>query len=248
MKVKCMIVDDEPLAHKVLEKYISQVQKLELVTNCKNAMEAINYLHSNSVDLIFPDINMPDLSGIDFLKTLEHKPQVIFTTAYSEFALESYEYGVTDYLLKPIKFDRFLKAVNRAIETISKDKEQPANSKEASKSNVEKEGVLEETNEYAFFKQDSSVYKVKYSDILYVEAFGNYLKVFTKDKKIVARKTMTEFEEELSYENIVRVHKSYFVNILKIDKIELNQIHIGEKQISIGTIYKSELLKKLNLK
>lgn len=243
-----MIVDDEPLAHKVLEKYILQVQSLELVTNCKNAMEAINYLHSNSVDLIFLDINMPDLSGIDFLKTLQHKPQVIFTTAYSEFALESYEYGVTDYLLKPIKFDRFLKAVNRAIEAISKEAEQLKQTKEISKPKTEIKDILDEENEYTFFKQDSSVYKVKYSDILYVEAFGNYLKVFTTNQKIVARKTMTEFENELSYDNIIRVQKSYFVNILKIDKIELNQIHIGEKQISIGTIYKSELMKKLNLK
>jgi DNA-binding LytR/AlgR family response regulator len=240
-----MIVDDEPLAHKVLEKYISQVKSLELVTNCKNAMEAINYLHSNSVDLIFLDINMPDLSGIDFLKTLEHKPQVIFTTAYSEFALESYEYGVADYLLKPIKFDRFLKAVNKVLYLV---KDEPVKTNAIREIKEENGEVYEEENEYVFFKQDSSVYKVKYSDILYVEAFGNYLKVFTKDQKIVARKTMTEFEKELSYENIIRVQKSYFVNILKIDKIELNQIHIGEKQISIGTIYKSELMKKLNLK
>lgn len=245
MKVRCMIVDDEPLAHKVLEKYISQVQSLELVMNCKNAMEAINYLHSNSVDLIFLDINMPDLSGIDFLKTLQHKPQVIFTTAYSEFALESYEYGVTDYLLKPIKFDRFLKAVNKVLDSLIKE---PVKIKPKKEITEEAEEVYEDENEYTFFKQDSSVYKVRYSDILYVEAFGNYLKVFTKDQKIVARKTMTEFEKELSYENIIRVQKSYFVNILKIDKIELNQIHIGEKQISIGSIYKSELMKKLNLK
>lgn len=245
MKVRCMIVDDEPLAHKVLEKYISQVQRLELVMNCKNAMEAINFLHSNSVDLIFLDINMPDLSGIDFLKTLQHKPQVIFTTAYSEFALESYEYGVTDYLLKPIKFDRFLKAVNKVLD-LAKDK--PVKTKLNKEIKEESEEFSEEENEYVFFKQDSSVYKVKYSEILYVEAFGNYLKVFTVTQKIVARKTMTEFEQELPYENLVRVHKSYFINILKIDKIELNQIHIGDKQISIGTIYKSELLKKLNLK
>lgn len=242
MIVRCMIVDDEPLAHKVLEKYISQVQSLELVSNCKNAMEAINFLHSNSVDLIFLDINMPDLSGIDFLKTLKFQPQVIFTTAYSEFALESYEYGVIDYLLKPVKFDRFLKAVNKAID---------ATTNASVKENVTKEEDVSENSEeddnHVFIKQDSSVFKVKYTDILYVEAFGNYLKVFTIDQKIVARKTMTEFEQSLTYENLIRVHKSYIVNILKIDKIELNQIHIGEKQISIGTIYKSELMKRLKL-
>jgi len=238
-----MIVDDEPLAHKVLEKYISQVQSLELVSNCKNAMEAINYLHSNSVDLIFLDINMPDLSGIDFLKTLKFQPQVIFTTAYSEFAMESYEYGVTDYLLKPIKFDRFLKAVNRAIDTLGSNKsEEPISVKE----NNEQDQEDDDAN-HIFIKQDSSVYKVKYSDFLYVEAFGNYLKVFTADQKIVARKTMAEFEKSLTNENLIRVHKSYIINILKIDKIELNQIHIGDKEISIGTIYKSELMKRLNL-
>jgi len=244
MKVKCIIVDDEPLAHKILEKYISQVQSLELVSNCKNAMEAINYLHTNSVDLIFLDINMPDLSGIDFLKTLKFQPQVIFTTAYSEFALESYEFGVTDYLLKPIKFDRFLKAVNKVLDSRIKE---PVKIKANKEIKNEPEKVFEEENEYAFFKQDSSVYKIKYSDILYVEAFGNYLKIFTADQKIVARKTMTEFEKPLTNENLIRVHKSYIINVLKIDKIELNQIHIGDKQISIGTVYKSELMKKLDL-
>jgi DNA-binding LytR/AlgR family response regulator len=170
-----MIVDDEPLAHVVLEKYISQVQSLELVSNCKHAIDAINYLHSNSVDLIFLDINMPDLSGIDFLKTLKFQPQIIFTTAYSEFALESYEFGVTDYLLKPIKFDRFLKAVNKAIASITIE---PTNTIQESNSTEELVQSLNEDKEYLFLKQDNSVFKVKYLDILYVEAFGNYLKVY----------------------------------------------------------------------
>ena len=239
-----MIVDDEPLAHIVLEKYISQVQSLELVSNCKHAMEAINYLHSSSIDLIFLDINMPDLSGIDFLKTLKFQPQIIFTTAYSEFALESYEYGVSDYLLKPIKFDRFLKAVNKAIDSIPT---KATHTTQESNSTEEGGESPKEEKEYIYLKQDKSVFKVKYVDILHVEAFGNYLKVFTNEQKIVVRKTMTEFEQSLSNENMIRVHKSYFINILNIDKIEYNQIHIGEVKISIGTIYKSELMKKLNL-
>ncbi len=243
MTIKCIIVDDEPLAHVVLEKYITQVQSLELIAKCKNALEAINFLHTNSVDLIFLDINMPDLSGIDLLKTLKYQPKVIFTTAYSEFALESYEYGATDYLLKPIKFDRFLKAVNRVIDLLAKTDV----INEVKPQHEVGEVELEEKDNSVFLKQDNSVFKVKLIDILYIEAYGNYVQVHTVDKKIVARKTMTETEKSILNENLIRVHKSYIVNIQKIDKIHNNQIYIGSKEISIGTIYKSELMKRLNI-
>ncbi len=236
MKIKCIIVDDEPLAHVVLEKYITQIQSLELIAKCKNAMEAINFLHNNSVDLIFLDINMPDLSGIELLKTLKKQPRIIFTTAYSEFALESYEYGATDYLLKPIKFERFLKAVNKALELSSST---------VSSEVTETPKTKEQENDFIFLKQDHSVYKVNYSDILYIEALGNYLQVFTSDKKIVARETMSEMDKSLSREQFIRVHKSFIVNITKIEEIKNNCINIAGKEISIGTIYKSELMKKL---
>lgn len=237
MSIKCIIVDDEPLAHVVLEKYIAQIQNLELLANCKNALEALNFLHTNTVDLIFLDINMPDLSGIELLKTLKYQPKIIFTTAYSEFALEGYEYGATDYLLKPIKFERFLKAVNRAFDTMEpkqEKKEEPVQEDESKQNHI-------------FLKQDQSVLKVMFSDINYVEAYGNYVQVYTTDQKIITRQTMTEIEKALQDENFLRVHKSYIVNITKIDKIHNNQIHICDKEISIGTIYKSELMKKLNL-
>lgn len=236
--IKCIIVDDEPLAHVVLENYITQIQSLELVAKCKNALEAINFLHKNEIDLIFLDINMPDISGIEMLKTLKVQPKIIFTTAYSEFALESYEYGVSDYLLKPIKFDRFLKAVNRVID--SKANTVPV----ATENN---ESTVDTKEDYIFIKQDQSVFKVNFADILYVEALGNYLQVYTTQKKIVARETMAEMEKKLTHENFIRVHKSFIVNVSKIEKIVNNQICIANIEISIGTIYKSELMKKLNL-
>ena len=197
-----MIVDDEPLAHGILENYISRIETLDLVANCKNALEAINFLHTNSADLIFLDINMPELSGIELLKTLEHQPKIIFTTAYSEFALESYEYGVSDYLLKPIKFDRFLKSVNRVIDSLSVKRPK-------SNDNIK---TQEKSDDFIFIKQDQSVFKVKFSDIRYIEAYGNYVKVYTNEEKIVARQTMTEIHKLLTHENFIRVHKSFIVN------------------------------------
>jgi len=236
MKLKCIIVDDEPLAHVVLEKYISQIQSLELLAKCKNALEAINFLHENMVDIIFLDINMPELSGLEMLKTLKKQPEIILTTAYSEFALESYEFGVKDYLLKPIKFDRFLKAVNRVIDSktvVSPHIPEPAPQTE------------QLPNDFIFVKQDQSVFNVKYSDIQYIEALGNYLQVHTAAKKFVTRETMTDMEKTLPDKIFIRVHKSFIVNLSKIEKIVNNQIFIAGKEISIGTIYKSELMKKL---
>ncbi len=244
MTIKCITVDDEPLAHVVLEKYISQVQSLQLVAKCKNAMEAINFLHANSVDLIFLDINMPDLSGIEMLKTLKQQPKIIFTTAYSEFALESYEYGVSDYLLKPIKFDRFLAAVNKVIDLLQLTTHKIEKKSEIQLSETEKETAK---NDFIFIKQDHSIFKVQFSNILYVEAYGNYVQIYTTDKKIVARKTMTEMDKSLTDQNLIRIHKSFIVNVLKIEEIKNNQIRIADKEISIGTIYKRELMKKMNL-
>jgi len=238
MRINCIIVDDEPLAHVVLENYISQIQSLELLAKCKNALEALNFLHKNVIDLIFLDINMPDLSGIELLKTLKFQPKVIFTTAYSEFALESYEYGAIDYLLKPIKFDRFLKAVNKVIDS------SPTLLIEHK---TEKNNTEETQADFIFVKQDQSVFKVKFADILYIEAMGNYLQVITNTQKIIARETLSEMEKSLKNENLIRIHKSFIVNISKIGKIVNNQISIAGKEISIGTIYKSELMKKMSL-
>ncbi|RPH33107.1 MAG: DNA-binding response regulator [Bacteroidales bacterium] len=235
MKLKCLIVDDEPLAHGILEKYISRINSLELVGKCNNAIEAINFIHTNPVDLIFLDINMPELSGIEMLKSLQHQPKIIITTAYSEFALDGYEFGVSDYLLKPIKFDRFLKAVNRVIESMSK----------TSSKNIINDEIQTDSENHIFLKQDQSIFKVNYSDILYFEALGNYLQVYTTTQKIIVRETMAEMEEKLPNDIFIRIHKSTIVNFTKIEKFINNHIIIVGKEFPVGTLYKNELVKRL---
>jgi DNA-binding LytR/AlgR family response regulator len=234
MKLKCIIVDDEPLAHGVLEKYISRINSLELVGKCNNAIEAINFIHNNPVDLIFLDINMPELSGIDMLKSLQHQPKIIITTAYSEFALDGYEFGVSDYLLKPIKFDRFLKSVNRVIESLPK----------VSSSNEPNSEIQNEKENFIFLKQEQSVFKVTYSDILYFEALGNYLQVYTTSQKIIVRETMAEMETKLPIDIFIRIHKSTIVNFTRIEKFINNQVFIAGKEFPVGTLYKNELVKR----
>lgn len=233
MKLKCIVVDDEKLAQNVLQKFISMIPTLELVNKCSNALEAITYLHEHEVDLIFLDINMPEVTGLEMLKTIENPPKVIITTAYSEYALESYEFSVVDYLLKPIPFDRFLKAVNKVIaqkylttEKIKQDNE-------------------EHFPESIMIKQDYISYNVKLEQIIYIEAFGNYLNIYTTDKKYITREKLHVFEEKLPSSMFVQVHKSYIIAIKKLTSIEGNILKIGNNQIPIGSYYKSRLIEKL---
>ena len=226
MTFSCIIIDDEPLAQSVIESYLKNVPNLELKAKFDNAIEALSYLNSNEVDLMFLDINMPELSGIDLLKTLSKKPEVILTTAYSEYAIEGYELGVSDYLLKPIALPRFLKATTKTIDLLTKEKNY-------------KEGGGEKPR-FVFIKVDGINLKVLLEDINYIEAYGNYLKVFTTEKMFLVTETMVNFIKKLD-SDFVRVHKSYIIPISKIEKLIGNRIHIGENQIPIGNTYKSEL-------
>ena len=229
MELKCLIVDDEVLAQDVIEKYISTIPTLKLVGKCDSAVEAISFLHNNSVDLLFLDLNMPELSGLDMLKTLTNPPKVILTTAYSEYALESYEYGVVDYLLKPIKLERFITAVNKVVELIGKVKGIDA----GEDSKVEP----------IFIKEDQTTYAVPPSSILYVEAYGNYLKIHTPDKIYVTRETMQHMTNQLPDTIFCRIHKSFIVNKLKISKVTGNMLFINELELPIGTTYKMDLMR-----
>lgn len=231
MKVKCLIVDDEELAIKVLEKFINTFPMLELIGTCDNALETITFLHNTEVDLLFLDINMPELSGLDMLKTLSNPPKVILTTAYSEYALESYEYGIVDYLLKPIKLERFVKAVNKVVEIMQV---------KSTKTDEEKT-----VNKTLFVKVDNTSYQLNYADILYVEAYGNYLKIHTANKTYITRETMQNVENEMAGSVFVRAHKSFIVNVSSIEKITGNVIYLSGKEIPIGTSYKNELLKHI---
>jgi DNA-binding LytR/AlgR family response regulator len=230
MQLKCIIIEDEKLAQDVLKKYIELIPTLELSSCCNSSSEAITYLHSNTVDLIFLDINMPDLNGIDFLKTLQNPPLIIITTAYSEFAIDGYEFAVCDFLLKPIRYERFLRAINNAFERYKR----PIQNKETIVSEID----------HLFVKNDDGIKTIYFEDIIYVQALGNYLKIFCNNSKtVITRITLTEFESQLPSSNFLRVHKSYLVAIQLIEKIQLNQIYLSDFIIPIGTTYKQEVLK-----
>jgi len=233
MKLNCLIVDDEVLAQDVIEKYMSNFSTLKLVGKCDSAVEAISFLHNNKVDLLFLDLNMPEMSGLEMLKTLSNPPNVILTTAYSEYALESYEYGVVDYLLKPIKLERFTKAVNKVVAQYEVK-------------NIVDEQMDEKKRQAIFIREDQVTYQVNFNDILYIEAYGNYLKVYTSDKVYVIRDTMHDMENKLPEENFIRIHKSYIISLSKIDSIGGNRIYINKQEIPIGELYKMSLKQKIS--
>ncbi len=232
--ISCIIVDDEELAQNVIEKYISSVSWLDLLQKFDNAVDTISYLRDNTVDLIFLDIRMPELSGLQMLNTLKNPPKVILTTAYSEYALESYSYSVVDYLLKPVEFDRFLIAVNKASQLIQLENLPKEQSQEYSK--IEK---------YLFVYQDQNTYKVDFDDILYIKAEGNYISIKTNGKNYLIRETMKVIEKRLPIDIFVRVNKSYIVSIQKIGRVYGNTVVIADENISIGKIFKMRFLEKL---
>ena len=238
MTLKCLIVDDEPPAHKVLENYIGKLNSLSLAGNCYNAIEALNFLHEQKVDIVFLDINMPELSGLEMLKTLHHKPAVILTTAYSEFALESYEVGVLDYLLKPIRFDRFLKAVNRVLD-LKQISTSPA------KVDIPKE---EKEDKVAFFVKSEGVqHKVIYNEIDYIESKGNFVQIHLANQRLLTADTLTNMDKKLKNVGFLRVHKSYIVNLKKVKALEGNRLLIADYKIPIGNSYRQIVLNEIGL-
>jgi DNA-binding LytR/AlgR family response regulator len=230
MKIRCIIVDDEPLSQDIMMKYISDTPMLELAKVCSDAFEASEALQNNNIQLIFLDINMPGLSGIRFVRTLANPPLIIFTTAYPEFAIEGFEVDAVDYLLKPFSYERFFKAVNKAAEKVSLY--QTRNSV---------------SEEYLLLKADKKVFKVNCEDILYMQSFGDYLKVFTSGKCIVVHDTIINMEEKLPPGKFLRVHKSYIIALNKIQYLEGNQVKIGEEMIPLGLKFREDLLRLLKV-
>jgi DNA-binding LytR/AlgR family response regulator len=228
---KCIIVDDEPAAHYVLVNYIKQNPQLELVFQGYNGIEAMDYLRENKVDLMFLDINMPEITGMELLKIIPTHPKTILTTAYSEFALESYDYGVIDYLLKPIYFPRFLKAVERFFST------------ENSKIKTE-EVVVNSVN----VKIDGYFMDIELDQLLFAQSFGNYVKLHTLKKTYLASITTTELEKCLPEKNFMRVHKSYIVALDKIESTEKDFVIIKKEKLPIGITYRRELIDRLKNK
>lgn len=227
-KMRCIIVEDEPLSAETLVSYISDFPDLELIAECKDAFKAIKVLKNDRIDLMFLDIHMPKLSGISFLKTLENPPLVIFTTAYSEFAVDGFELDAIDYLLKPFSFPRFVKAVNKAVERWN----QP----------VKVNGAEEE---FILIKSDKRMFRVALSEIKYFQSKGDYLKVVCLDKSIVSHQTLKGILELIPETEFIQIHKSYIVSLKHLSYVEGNQIKIGNEFLPIGLTFKENLLEKL---
>lgn len=231
MKYQCLIVDDEPVAQQILEKYINQIEALHLIAKCSNAFEAMNILHQEKVDILFLDIKMPSLSGIEMLKTLQNQPKVILTTAFSEFAVESYEYGVIDYLLKPIAFERFLKTINKILLPQNID---------FNNGKAEEKLTIQPT--FIFFKANKKIFKYYLVDILFIEGSGNYIKVHAQnDKPLMVLDKLTDLLEKLPPRQFLRVHKSFIINISHIIKIEGNVLFIRDREIPISNTFRKDL-------
>jgi len=225
-RYKCIIIEDEPLAQNILKKYISDHPSLELVAICSDALEAQTILTQQNIQLLFLDINLPKLSGINFIKTLIHPPLVIFTTAYPEFAVEGFELNAVDYLLKPFSFERFLKAVNKVIEKLNN-------------SSLPKK---EEIDAFIFFRSDKKIHKVDLESIHYIEAVGDYMKVITDSGQLLINETMKNLQEELPARSFIRVHKSFIISRNRIKYIEGNYIQVESKSIPIGATYRNDVL------
>jgi DNA-binding LytR/AlgR family response regulator len=223
-RINCLIVDDEPASLEVLESYIGKVYFLRLVKKCHTAIEAMQILEEEHIDLLFLDIHMPEVNGIQLLKSITARPAVIFTTGYKEYALEGYDYDVLDFLLKPFDFERFLKAVNKANNLISKTSKQPQDQ--------------HKPMQYIFIKADYKLLKINVDDILFVEGLKDYIKIYTRQKLFLTLMSMTTIEEKLPAGEFFRVHRSYIISLSKIDSVSRHRVIIGEKFIPISLPYR----------
>lgn len=226
--IKYLIIDDEYIAHGIIKGYCDLLPNMQLMKNCYDALEAIEYLNNNKVDLIFLDLNMPKLKGFEFLRTLSSPPKIIVTTAYKEFALEGYELNISDYLLKPFGFERFLKAINKTVSSTNN----------TSHSIVERKDAVSES---IFLRSNKKYIQVTINTIQYIEAAGNYTKVITPDEIIIIRDKFSDVLELLNDLDFIQVHKSFAITKKHIKSIEGNRIFIGEKEIPIGKIYKTNI-------
>lgn len=227
--LRCIIVDDEPPARKILREYVEDVSFLQLVAEFGEAIEAYNFLRREAIDLIYLDIEMPRLSGIEFLRSVERDSLVVLTTAYPQFALEGYDLEVLDYLLKPIGFDRFLKAAEKARNYFA----------------FVNRPSLKESPDFFFVKSNRRLERVHFADVLYVEAMANYVIIHTAAKKLVAYLTFKGIEEQLPQEKFARIHKSYLVALAAVQRIEDETVAIGVTRLPIGKTYRDEFLQKI---
>ena len=235
--IRCIAIDDEALALDLMEDNIRKVPFLELVKKCRSAFEAMEIMRQEAIDLIFLDIQMPDISGIQFLKSLKTKSLVIFTTAYEKYALEGFELDVIDYLLKPIPFDRFLKAVNKASEYLDLKNRSVSG---------DMQDEIRSTRDFIFVKADYKLVKIDFKDILFIEGLKDYIKIYTGEKPVITLMSMKLIEDKLPPGEFVRVHRSFIVQLKKIRFIQRSLIQIGEREIPISENYRDQLFNSIN--
>lgn len=231
--IQCLIVDDEPMAREILVSHLQKVNAVNVVATCKNAIEAFNEINSNQIDLIFLDINMPEISGLSFAKSINKNIKVIFTTAYREYAIDGFNLQAVDYLLKPISFERLLQAVNKYL---------------GENSVVEVNKISEitsEKNDFIFVRADRKMVKVNFSEINYVESFSDYIKITSADKTVVTRETISNIEAKLPKSIFLRIHRSYIISIPKIESFTNEFIEIHKKALPISRSYKKDVLLRL---
>jgi DNA-binding LytR/AlgR family response regulator len=221
--INCVIVDDEPMAREIVEGYIAKTPNLKLIKSCKNASEAILFLQENKVDLFFLDINMPEINGLSLAKIINNKTQIIFTTAYRDYAIDGFNLNVVDYLLKPISFDRFLEAVQK----------------------VSTSDVLKNDKDFMFVRADRKMVKIEFNAILYIESLSDYVKIYTTEKAIVIRETISSLQEKLPTKKFIRIHRSFIISFIKIDSYTNEFIEINQKALPISRSYKESVLQKL---
>ena len=234
----CLIVDDDELARTLVENYIDRLPHLKIVGKCINPLEAVQALQGNHVDLMFLDIQMPEMTGTEFLKTLSQKPLVIFTTAYEEYAIESYELNVVDYLLKPFDFERFLKAVNKASDLLKL--------KHGGRNNNSQSLVVATNKEsYILVKSEHKIHRILFKDIQYIQSMREYVAYYLPSRRILSLGSLKRLESDLPDSQFMRIHKSYIVAKSKVSTLEGNMVHIGKEKIPIGASYRELVLNNL---
>jgi DNA-binding LytR/AlgR family response regulator len=233
--ISCIIVDDEPIAREILENHLQKIDAIQIVASCKNAVEAFNAINSNTVDLLFLDINMPEISGLSFAKSINKNIKVIFTTAYREYAIDGFNLQAVDYLLKPISFDRLLQSINKYFDenTIVHQEE--------------KIEIREDKTDYIFVRSDRKMVKINFDEIYYIESIGDYVKIHLSAKNIVTRESISSMEAKLPYHDFLRIHRSYIVSIAKIESFTNEYVEIHKTAITISRSYKKEVSQRLGI-
>lgn len=240
MKINCLIVDDEPIARDIVKNYCGYLEDLNVVGLCGNALEAKTILQSHAVDILFLDINMPVIDGVSFAKTLKDRPQLIFTTAYKEFAADAFDLAACDYLLKPFSFDRFIIAIDRAVDKLRANSSQKGFAVRAGRTESNPEDSV-------FIKTDGKIYKILYEELMYAEAQGNYTRIVTKNNVLMPKMPFSSFEELVPATQFLRTHRSFIINRSKIDHIEGNRVFVHNAEVPIGSNYRDTLFRELGL-